>query len=210
MNEFDYKNLSPFKWYVLENYPFIEADFDATSEWQLLCKLGNEINKVIDSTNILGGQVESLTTYVMNYFENLDIQSEVDNKLNEMAESGELEELIAQYLNSVSIIAFNTVNDMKGGQSFVNGSIAKTLGETTYNDGNGAFYKIRTLTSDDTIDGVNIIALTNFNNLIAELIPYTKMKSVIQAIPTNERNAIYIGNSYINGVGSDSRHRWYI
>ena len=26
---FDYKNLSPFKWFVLENFPFIEADFDA-------------------------------------------------------------------------------------------------------------------------------------------------------------------------------------
>ena len=47
-NEFDYKKLAPFKWFVLENFPFIEADFDAITEWQLFNKLGNEINKIID------------------------------------------------------------------------------------------------------------------------------------------------------------------
>ena len=31
----DYKKckLTPFKWYVLENFPFIEADFEAITEW---------------------------------------------------------------------------------------------------------------------------------------------------------------------------------
>ena len=43
---FKYINLSPFKWFVLENFPFIEADFDALTEWQLFCKLGKEINKI--------------------------------------------------------------------------------------------------------------------------------------------------------------------
>ena len=162
------------------------------------------INNNAEALTELQGLFVELKNYVDNYFEDLDVQTEINNKLDDMAESGELEEVIAQYLNDVSIIAFNTVNDMKAGESFIDGSIAKTLGQTTYNDGNGAFYKIRTLTAGDTIDGVNIIALTNFNTLIAELIPYTKMKAVIEAIPTNERNAIYIGNSFINGAGSTS------
>lgn len=104
MNEktnFNYTNLSPFKWFVLENFPFIEADFDALTEWQLYSKIGKEINKIIDSQNIVGEQAETLTNafnnlqnYVNNYFDNLDLQEEVNNKLNEMVEDGTLENII--------------------------------------------------------------------------------------------------------------------
>lgn len=145
-----------------------------------------------------------LKDYVDNYFEDLDIQTEIDNKLDEMAESGELAEVIAQYLNSQAVLGFNVVSDLKAADNLIEGGICKTLGEITYKDGNGAFYKIRTLTSGDVIDETNIIALTNYPTLIAELIPYTKMKQIIQSIPTNEKNAIYFGNSFLNGVGSTS------
>lgn len=111
-----YKNLCPFKWYVLENFPFIEADFDAITNWQLLCKLGEEINKVIDKTNLTGQQVEALTNafielenYVNNYFKNLDVQEEINNKLDEMAESGELAELINNYINNYIKLTENFV-----------------------------------------------------------------------------------------------------
>ena len=135
MSNFDYKNLTPFKWFVLENFPFIEADFDALSEWQLFCKLGKELNKLINSTNTLGTQVEDLT----NYFNNLDVQDEIDNKLNEMAESGELEEIIAQYLQLAGLLCFNTVNDMKNATNLINGSFVKTFGLNEYNDGKGGW-----------------------------------------------------------------------
>ena len=101
---FIYKNLSPFKWFVLENFPFLEADFDALTEWQLFCKLGKEINKIIASQNLVGKQAEDLTkafndlyNYVNNYFKNLDIQTEINNKLNEMAEDGTLANIIEDY-----------------------------------------------------------------------------------------------------------------
>lgn len=101
MNKFEYKNLTPFKWFVLENFPFIEADFDALTEWQLFCKLGKEMNKIINSENTLGTQVESVTNafielqnYVNNYFNNLDVQEEVNEKLNQMASDGTLENII--------------------------------------------------------------------------------------------------------------------
>ena len=110
MNKFEYKNLTPFKWFVLENFPFIEADFDALTEWQLFCKLGKEINKIIDSQNTVGSEMEKfsqafieLKNYVDNYFENLDVQDEINNKLNEMAESGVLQEIISSYLNTKAI-----------------------------------------------------------------------------------------------------------
>lgn len=101
---FNFNKLSPFKWFVLENFPFIEADFDALTEWQLFCKIGKEINKIIDSQNIVGEQAETLTNafntlknYVDNYFNNLDVQDEINNKLNEMASDGTLANIIEDY-----------------------------------------------------------------------------------------------------------------
>ena len=123
MNKFEYKNLTPFKWFVLENFPFIEADFDALTEWQLFCKLGKEINKIIDSQNVVGTEMEKfsqafveLQNYVNNYFENLDVQDEINNKLNEMAQDGTLakiinEEIFTELNNKINTNIENTDNN---------------------------------------------------------------------------------------------------
>lgn len=105
MNNFNYTDLPPFKWFVLENFPYIEADFDAITNWQLFCKLGEEINKIIEKMNIAGQQTEDLTkafnelkNYINNYFENLDVQNEINNKLDEMAEDGTLKNILDELL----------------------------------------------------------------------------------------------------------------
>lgn len=174
---FNFKKLPPFKWFVLQNFPFIEADFDAITYYQLLCKIVEYLNKVIDENNLIGEQTENLTNafnelqdYVNHYFDNLDIQNEINNKLDEMAESGQLTDIIAQYLELAGVLAYDTVADLKNADNLSNGSIAKTLGNTTYNDGYGAFYKIRTVLNTDVVDNDNIVALNNFNNLVAEKI----------------------------------------
>lgn len=169
MNKFDYKNLTPFKWFVLENFPFIEADFDALTNWQLFCKIGKEINKIINSTNTLGRQVESLTDYVTNYFDNLDVQDEINNKLNEMVEQGTLQEIISDYLNSKAIFGFDNISSMKEATNLIDGSFARTLGYYSKNDGGQGIYKIREITNEDVVDNAFIIPLEN-TNLIAELI----------------------------------------
>ena len=189
---FDYKNLSPFKWFVLENFPFIEADFDALTEWQLFCKIGKEINKIIDSQNIVGEQAENLTNafnnlknYVDNYFDNLDVQDEINNKLNQMVEDGTLQEIISDYLNSKAIFGYDNVESMKNATNLINGSYARTLGYYTKNDGGGALYKIRTITNDDVVDNMFIIAMKN-NTLIAELITKNVTTKQLGAIENND------------------------
>ena len=176
MNKFNYKYLTPFKWFVLENFPFIEADFDALTEWQLFCKLGKEINKIIDSQNVVGTQMENVTNafielqnYVNNYFDNLNVQDEINNKLNQMAESGKLSEIIAQYLQVAGLLCFNSVNEMKNATNLVNGSFVKTFGYYNLNDGGSALYKIRNVTNQDVADDSFIIAL-NDKSLVAELV----------------------------------------
>lgn len=198
----DYKPLPPFKWFVLQNFPFIDEDFDAMTNYEVLCKVVEYLNKTIDATNSLGEEVDAL----QHWFDNLDLQTEVDKKLDEMAESGELEEIISAYLESKAVIGFGTKAEMKAGTNFINGSIARTLGSSTATTGDGSFYKIRTITSGDVIDDNNKVALTNFPTLVAIKIPDKRaddLQSEIDNFDTHEyRNAIYIGNSYCKGVGS--------
>lgn len=162
---FKYNNLTPFKWCVIQNFPFIEADFDAITNYQLYCKVVEYLNKTIDNTNILGLKVEEFT----HYFENLNVQEEINNKLDEMAESGILQEIISSYLNSKAIFGFNNVEEMKNAENLIDGSFAKTLGYYKINDRGNALYKIRNRTFDDIIDNGKIILMNN-ENLVAELI----------------------------------------
>jgi len=85
-----FNRIPPFKWFVLQNFPFIEEDFDAITNYQLLCKIVEYLNTTIDKTNELGNQVEVLT----NWFNNLDVQDEIDNKLDTMAQDGTLARII--------------------------------------------------------------------------------------------------------------------
>lgn len=119
-----------------------------------------------------------LKNYVDNYFDDLDIQAEINNKLDDMAQSGELAEIIAQYIELQGLLCYDTVNDMKNATNLVNGSFAKTYGFYTKNDGGGAFYKIRTVTNEDVVNNMNLIALSNDNSLVAELM--TDIVNVLQ------------------------------
>ena len=174
---FNFKKLPPFKFFVLQNFPFIEADFDAITNYQLLCKVVEYLNKVIDENNRIGEQTENLTNgfnelqdYVNNYFENLDVQEEINNKLDEMAESGQLTDIIAQYLQLAGLLCFNTVNDMKNATNLVNGSFVKTFGFHNIGDKGQNIYKIRNITNTDIVDNITIISINTTSDLVAELI----------------------------------------
>ena len=103
-------------------------------------------NTVIPTVNNNGMAVEELQNllvqlkgYVENYFDNLDVQVEINNKLDEMAQDGTLQEIISSYLNSKAIFGYDNVNDMKNANNLVNGSFTKTYGFYAKNDGGDAF-----------------------------------------------------------------------
>lgn len=202
-------HIPKFRRFVLQNFPFIEQDFDALTDYELICKVVEYLNTVITSqnevvaevgrfetdvtneintfetnvnneintfeTNItndfnrLEGLFNELQSFVDNYFENLDVQEEINNKLDEMVESGTLQEIISQYINSTALWMFDNVADMKLATNFTNGSFARTLGFYNRNDKGGATYKIRTKTVDDSADEMTLIDLYD-NTLIAELV----------------------------------------
>ena len=118
-----FRKIPPFKWFVLQNFPFIEADFDAITNYQLLCKIVEYLNATIDKTNELGTQVENLT----NWFNNLDVQDEIDNKLDEMTQDGTLAEIInEQIFNELSTQVDANTEDIGNLQTSV-----ETLEQTT-------------------------------------------------------------------------------
>lgn len=173
MNKFEYKNLTPFKWFVIENFPFIEADFDALTEWQLFCKLGKEMNKIINSVNESGEQVEKLTNafislqdYVNNYFKNLDVQDEINNKLNEMSASGELQDIINQYLQLAGIFTYNNIDEMKSAVNLTENSKCCIFGNKEINDGGFNFYNVKNSTTLDVDDKI-VVKLNNNKYAIA-------------------------------------------
>ena len=81
-----------FRRVVLQNFPFIEKDFDALTDYEFLCKVVEYLNKVIEQTNLMEDNENELVrvynelyNYVKNYFDNLDVQDEINNKLDVMA-----------------------------------------------------------------------------------------------------------------------------
>ena len=109
-------------------------------------------------------QFNQLHDYVHDYFDNLDVQEEINNKLDQMLEDGVLEEIIHQFLQSTAVWCFDTVNDMKLATNLISGSYAQTLGFHSVNDGGGAIYKI---TNTGTANEMDVIAVGNlFANLV--------------------------------------------
>ena len=160
-------------------YKTIPLAFDESmSYYETLCGLlsylrdtvipavDNNANAIIEvQTKII-----ELQDYVDHYFDNLDVQEEINNKLDEMAEQGTLTDIIAQYLQLAGVLAYDTKTAMKSAENLANGSICKTLGNTSYKDGQGNFYKVREVINTDDIDDENIIALSD-ENLVAEKVP---------------------------------------
>lgn len=165
---------------LFTNYIFkaIPLAFDESmSYYETLCGLLHYLKNTIiptvnnnaDAVSELQTLYEELRNYVDDYFTNLDVQEEINNKLDQMVTDGTLPEIIASYLNSKAVFGFDNVESMKNSTNLINGSYAETLGYYSKNDGGNALYKIRNITNDDVVDDAIIIALYD-NTLIAELI----------------------------------------
>ena len=78
--------LTPFKLWTLQNFPFIEEDFDALTNYEIMCKIVEKLNEVIAITNeqtetfkYLSEEFIKLKNYVDEYLTGLD---EINEKIN--------------------------------------------------------------------------------------------------------------------------------
>ena len=122
----NYKELSYFKRWTLENYPFIEADFDAITEYQLYCKIVEYLNKCIYNIKLMETavdevvqQIEDLREYVDQYLKDitevLEEVEEVKRSVEELTlEVSSLSNKINQVDSKVDNLKYytdNLVND---------------------------------------------------------------------------------------------------
>ena len=160
----------PFVRFVASDVPMV---FDnSMSYYEALCGLwkyiqNNVINVINDNANVTEEYikiVDDLKSYVENYFANLDVQEEINNKLDAMVEAGTLQEIITSYIQANVAWTFDTVADMKLSENLIAGSYARTLGFHSINDGGGATYYI---TDTGTANEMDIIAIDSlYANLV--------------------------------------------
>lgn len=157
-NQNKYKNLTPFKNWVLTNFPFIEADFDALTNYEFMSKLGGHLNEVISNQNMVEEDVtnlfnayQELENYVNNYFNNLDLTDKINDKLDALAKDGTLTNLIANYMipiinqqnNQIAEIE-TKVNNVVSGDPLIADSVANMTNTSRIyvntSDGNWYYY----------------------------------------------------------------------
>ena len=102
----NYIDLKPFRFWCQKALPLVYDD--SLSYYELLCKVVDYLNKTMENVETLHSDVtnlhtayEKLQSYVNNYFSSLDVQEEINNKLDEMASNGELYEIIRRYTNPI-------------------------------------------------------------------------------------------------------------
>ena len=216
-------NPSPFIAFTARTIP---ATFDTSMSYQealfaLVNYLQTQVTPVVNGNATITNQqtkaIQDLYDFVNHYFDNLDVQEEINNKLDEMADSGELAEIIAQYANLGCVFGYHTIADMASASNLKAGSIVKVLGKTNDNTGDGSFYKIRTRTNADEPDGINVVVIQDTENLVAQIIPNyfvnqealarqsadTNLQNQINNLVTPPRKYIFISDSYGGGWSPD-------
>ena len=146
----DYKELKPFRFWCQKVLPLVYDD--SLSYYELLCKVVDFLNKTMEDVETLEGDVTNLHTaykqlqdYVNNYFSTLDVQKEINNKLDEMAKDGTLTTALSYYAQRT----YKNVEEMCNDTQLKVGMNCKTLGYYSENDGGGTSYLI--LENEETL-----------------------------------------------------------
>ena len=211
----NFKTLVLLSFQGLTNFPYIEEDFDALTNYGLLSKVIEYLNEVIANNNeqnslmtaLYNAYVE-LQDYVNDYFDNLDVQEEINNKLDAMAQDGSLYNIIKTYTdpivnqqNALINQINNKVNSVATGSPLVANNLSDMVdttrtyvltsnGKWYYYDGDsweiGGDYQSATI-GDDSI---------NYNMLVTNLQENVK----IEDLETVEYTVV--GNFYNGSVGS--------
>lgn len=97
------------------------------------------INNNAEAIEELQDLFVKLQTYVNNYFDNLDVQEEINNKIDAMIEDGTLQSILMNYANVTK--TYNTFDELIEDTTIVDNMKVKTLGYHNINDnGNGSYY----------------------------------------------------------------------
>ena len=153
-------------------YKAIPLAFDESmSYYETLCGVLSLLKTQEEVINNNADLLSELENYVKNYFTDLNIQTEIDNKLDQMTEDGTLAQIINEQIfedlnNKVNskISTVDTVNDLLAHVGF-NNEVIRTKGYYTIGDGGDALYRI-TNDTNVTANNLDIILLNNGDKAI--------------------------------------------
>lgn len=83
-----------------------------------------------------------LKYYVDNYFDNLDVQEEINNKIEELINTGELSQILNEKIMNSKKQYYKTVSDLLDSVDLYDGCYVSTLGYYTVGDGGGCDYYV--------------------------------------------------------------------
>nr|DAL34011.1 MAG TPA_asm: hydrolase [Caudoviricetes sp.] len=113
----NYTDLQPFRFWCQKVLPLVYDD--SLSYYELLCKVVDYLNKTMEDVGVLEGDVtglheayKKLQGYVNDYFSTLDVQEEINNKLDEMASNGTLGEILKTVITVNQPVLVNNKEEM--------------------------------------------------------------------------------------------------
>lgn len=111
-----YTDLTPFRFWCQKVLPFVYDD--SLSYYELLCKVVDYLNKTMEDVTLSIEDVENLHTayenlqgYVNDYFDNLDVQDEINNKLDALVENGTIHEIFNDDVAAILSVASEAAED---------------------------------------------------------------------------------------------------
>lgn len=197
----------------LTNFPYIEKDFDALTDYELLSLVVKYLNDVIANQNeqndsitriynsflalqtyvnntkdTLEDAFNTLNDYVRDYFANLDVQEEINNKIDDMMDDGTFQNIITSYAQEVlDALTEEVTTAVKGIETEV-----ERYRKEYYND--YTYYKPTALT-DSFFDNVTLFR----SNDKANFKYFENIKNSFKNVPTFENK-----NVYVSPDGNDS------
>ena len=116
INHNTYNSLYPFRAWLQQTLPSIYDD--SLSYTDLLAKMLSYMNELITNNNLLQDDMKKAFDYINNYFLDLNIQENIDKKLDEMAKDGTLDKIINEELfgnleTNINNLIFATTQNSK-------------------------------------------------------------------------------------------------
>ena len=173
--------LPPFSAFLASNIP---AVYDNTmSYYEELCALLKYLNdQVTPALNSNAEAITILSNYVEHYFDNLDVQEEINNKLDEMVESGELQRILNTPATTDNIGGV-IIGD--GLDVAANGKIDVKAGDDITVDENGVSVTPYTNYLDVTTNKVTYTSGTTNTTVNYSIIPAQYTPKIVMSNPLN-------------------------
>ena len=169
------KTISPFKNFCMTIGALPSSYLESMSYYETLCWLCKYLEKTINpAINQNAEALKELQDYVANYFDNLDVTEEINNKLDEMAQDGTLAEIInVEMIGSLSNLETTDKTDLV---SAINENV-----ETI-----GGLNNLETTDKTNIVNAVNEVN-TNLKNInLSDYTTYTTFTTDYGTISSSE------------------------